>query len=179
MWGLGWGAWAGGPGLGAWAGGLGLCRGPGPGPGGLGLGQGWGAWTRGPGPGGYGRTDARTYGWTDGQNTPCILQNIAPLELLPKKEQGKVTADHPWTTGSFLPLFSTFLHSFFFSSPSFHSYFLSFLLSFFPFYLPFGHRPLVHAPQPPGLAPAPGPWLQPIKGPQGAEKQRKLPCVDP
>ena len=71
-WGL-WGAWAGGPG-------------PGPGPGGLGRGA-W-AWTRGPRPGGYGWTYGCTDVRTDGQNIPCILQNIAPLGPLPKKEGG-------------------------------------------------------------------------------------------
>ena len=80
--GLGQGAWAwaegpgpGGLGQGAWA------EGPGPGPRGLGLGR--EAWA-----GGGGtdvRTDGRTYGRTDGQNIPCILQNIAPLGPLPKK----------------------------------------------------------------------------------------------
>ena len=42
-----------------------------------GLGLVWEAWARGPG-----GTDVRT----DGQNIPCILQNIAPLGPLPKKD---------------------------------------------------------------------------------------------
>ena len=115
MWGLGWGAWAGGLGpgprglgQGAWAGGpgpRGLGREAWPGPGGLGLGLGRGAWAwaegPGPGPGGLGRggvrtdvrtdgrTDGRTDVRTDGQNIPCILQNIAPLGPLPKKWKKK------------------------------------------------------------------------------------------
>ena len=97
--GLGRGAWAGGPrpggiSRGAWA------ERPGP----RGLGQ--GAWVRKPGPGSLGAwakrpglgglgweawagggTDGHTDLRTDGQNIPCILQNIAPLGPLPKKRE--------------------------------------------------------------------------------------------
>ena len=45
-----------------------------------GLGRGAWAWARGV------RTDGWTDGRTDGQNILCILQNIAPLGQLPKKE---------------------------------------------------------------------------------------------
>ena len=46
---------------------------------------------------GNGRMDGRTYGRTDvrtdGQNIPCILQNIAPLGPLPKKGKKKRGVD--------------------------------------------------------------------------------------